>query len=194
MLIVRYPARYMWHVLPNLTPPPPPPRLILPSRCVGISPIFYYSKLCGWYEGNWRLLPVHFTLVHRLSAAIFHPVGVTPDISKLNLTMPECTNYLFYKMTYKWIPSPSSSPPTPNTTFRSHPSETLHNSTGGTNSKTKRPGLQTCATSPPLRTWPAAAVRERLRRTRGSLSWWGLCMYLETSWVGGHRHVQVRHR
>ena len=99
----------------------PPPWTIIPSRCAEIFPIFYYPTLCGWYEGNYLWQPVNFTLGHRLSEAIFHPVGVMPDITKLNLTMPECTNHLFYKMKYKWIPPPSSSPPTPNKTFRSHP-------------------------------------------------------------------------
>ena len=46
-------------------------------------PFFYYPILCGWYEGNYRRQPVHFTLEHRLSATIFYPVGVTPDIAKL---------------------------------------------------------------------------------------------------------------
>ena len=46
-------------------------------------PFFNYPTLCGWYEGNRCWQPVHFTLVHRLSPAIFYPVGVTPDIAKL---------------------------------------------------------------------------------------------------------------
>ena len=84
-------------------------------------PLFYLPTLCGWYEGNHCWKPVHFTLGHRLSATIFHPVGVTPNIAKLNLTMPEGTNHLFCKITYKWMPPKLSFPTTPNTTFLSHP-------------------------------------------------------------------------
>ena len=51
---------------------------------------------------------------------VLHPVRVTPDIAKLNLKIPECTNHLFYKMTYKWIFSPLLFHPTPKTTFYSH--------------------------------------------------------------------------
>ena len=56
--------------------PPPPPRPIIPSRCADISPLFYYPTICSWNEGNRRWQTVHFTLAHKLSAAIFYPVGV----------------------------------------------------------------------------------------------------------------------
>ena len=46
-------------------------------------PFLYYPTLCGWYERNLCWQPVHFTLAHRLPAAIFNPACVIPDISKL---------------------------------------------------------------------------------------------------------------
>ena len=94
ILFVCYPARYLWHMMPDLTPSNNQFFLQDVQRSL---PFFNYPTLYGWYEGNHRWQPVHFTLGHRLSVAILHPVGVTPNIAKLNLKIPERTNHFFSK-------------------------------------------------------------------------------------------------
>ena len=65
-------------------------------------------------------------------------MGVTPDMAKLDLTIPECTDHLFFNMPYKSMPPPLSSPTTSNTTFLS---QTLHRLTLRQPSTTAQVGL-----------------------------------------------------
>ena len=94
--------------------------------------------------------------------------------------MPECPNHLFYKMTYKWIPSPSLSPPNYKTIFLSH---LLHRHTLWQSSTTAQVGTIAERKGPsnnPLLQhrncvdWTAAVRRKQPRQPRGYLTGWGL--------------------